>query len=50
MTPGEVLEEARALHRAGAPEAEARYRAALERDPGLHAAWDGIGMIAHAAR
>jgi predicted O-linked N-acetylglucosamine transferase (SPINDLY family) len=50
MTPSEILEQARALHRAGAPEAEARYRDALERDPGLHAAWDGIGMIAHAAR
>ena len=50
MTPSEILEQARTLHRAGAPEAEARYRAALERDPGLHAAWDGIGMIAHAAR
>ena len=50
MTPFEILEQARALHRAEAPEAEARYRAALERDPGLHAAWDGIGMIAHAAR
>ena len=50
MTPSELLEQARALHRAGAPEAEARYRDALERDPGLHAAWDGIGMIAHGAR
>ena len=50
MTPSELLEQARALHRAGAPEAESRYRDALERDPGLHAAWDGIGMIAHAAR
>lgn len=50
MTPSEILEQARALHRAGAPEAESSYRAALERDPGLHAAWDGIGMIAHAAR
>ena len=50
MTPSEILEHARALHRSGAPEAESRYRDALERDPGLHAAWDGIGMIAHAAR
>ncbi|HEY8242881.1 MAG: tetratricopeptide repeat protein [Vicinamibacteria bacterium] len=50
MTPSEILEQARTLHRAGAPEAEQRYRDALERDPGLHAAWDGIGMIAHAAR
>jgi predicted O-linked N-acetylglucosamine transferase (SPINDLY family) len=50
MTPSEILEQARAMHRAGAPEAEATYRAALERDPGLHAAWDGIGMLAHAAR
>ena len=50
MTPSEILEQARGLHRSGAPEAEARYREALERDPGLHAAWDGIGMIAHAAR
>jgi len=50
MTPAEILEEARALHRAGRPEAEARYREALERDPGLHAAWDGLGMLAHASR
>jgi Flp pilus assembly protein TadD len=50
VTPSEILDQARALHRAGAPEAEARYRAALERDPGLHAAWDGLGTLAHAAR
>jgi predicted O-linked N-acetylglucosamine transferase (SPINDLY family) len=50
VTPSEILEQARALHRAGAPEAESRYRAALERDPGLHAAWDGLGTLAHAAR
>lgn len=50
MTPAEILDVARALHRAGSPEAEARYREALERDPGLHGAWDGLGMLAHAAR
>ena len=50
MTPAEILDEARALHRAGRPEAEARYREALERDPGLHGAWDGLGMLAHASR
>ena len=50
VTPSEILDEARALHRAGRPEAEARYREALERDPGLHAAWDGLGMLALASR
>ncbi|MEO8485167.1 MAG: tetratricopeptide repeat protein [Betaproteobacteria bacterium] len=50
MTPAELLDQARALHRGGRPEAEARYRDALERDPGLHAAWDGLGMLSHAAR
>ena len=50
LTPAEILEDARALHRAGKPEAEARYREALDRDPGLHGAWDGLGMVAHASR
>jgi len=50
LTPSEILDDARALHRAGRPEAEARYREALARDPGLHAAWDGLGMLALAAR
>lgn len=49
-SPAELLAQARALHRAGRPEAEARYRDALDRDPGLHAAWNGLGMLAHAAR
>lgn len=50
ITPAEILAQARSLHQAGRPEAEARYREALDRDPGLHAAWDGLGMIAHASR
>lgn len=38
------------MHRAGSREAEAAYREALDRDPGLHAAWEGLGMIAYASR
>lgn len=49
-TAAQILADARALHRAGRPEAAARYREALDRDPMLHAAWDGLGMIAHAHR
>jgi len=50
ITPAEILADARAMHKAGDLRAEARYREALDRDPGLHAAWDGLGMIAHASR
>ena len=49
-SPAELLAQARALHGEGRPEAEALYREALERDPGLHAAWDGLGMLAYASR
>jgi len=49
-SPSDLLAEARALHRDGRAAAEARYREALDRDPGLHAAWDGLGMIAYASR
>lgn len=50
VTAREILAQARALHRAGQPDAEARYREALARQAGLHEAWDGIGVLAHASR
>jgi predicted O-linked N-acetylglucosamine transferase (SPINDLY family) len=46
-----LLDEADALARGGdLAGAEARYRAALDADPALDAAWAGLGRIAHRAR